>query len=308
MKRFLKIVGVLLLLVLAGLAGLGFAFPDKIEIPAGSEGQYTTVEHVRIRYVQKGSGPDILLIHGAPASLEEWQPVIDRWAVKYRVTAYDRPGHGWSAAPESSTGIEYNARIAHGLLDELKIRDAMVVGHSYGGAVALRLAVDGETRASRYAVVASTVYPAERRPEPVGHLLRLPLLGRGFAVVFQQLGGKMIADGIAAAFHPEESQIPPGFIDAKRALWLQPKVTMAVAEEMHVFGGEIAEMAGRYAGIKKPVLIVAGALDRPSTVEGARQLTRAVPGSTLAVVESCGHMIQFTHADALTDLINDAMK
>ena len=258
MKRVLKIVVGSLLVLLLGLVLLGLAKPDHAGIPAGVGGQMVSIDGVNIRYLQKGQGRDLLLIHGTPASLEEWQPVFDRWASKYRVTAYDRPGHGYSGPPLGETGIDYNAHIARRLMEELHLHDVLVVGHSYGGAVALKLAADDNSPATAFLIVASTVYPVGDKYDHAGlaTLLRLPLLGRGVAVVLQALGGGMVQKGMEEAFHPDERMIPPGYIKRKQEILLQPKVTLTLAQEMKAQPSQLGALVARYPSIKRPVSIV----------------------------------------------------
>jgi pimeloyl-ACP methyl ester carboxylesterase len=309
MKRILKIVVGSLVALLVGLALLGLAKPDHAGIPAGVGGQLVTIDGVNIRYVQKGAGRDLLLIHGTPSSLEEWQPVFDRWASKYRVTAYDRPGHGYSGPPVGETGIDYNARMARRLMADLHLHDVLVVGHSYGGPIALKLAADNDSPATAFLIVASTVYPiADKDPYAgLGKLLRLPLLGRGVAVVLESLGGGMVKKGMEQAFHPDEHMIPPGYIKRKREILLQPKVTLTLAQEMKTHLIQVGALAARYPSIKRPVSIVVGSADQPRVVEGGQRLAREIPGAHLTVLEHAGHMLQFTRPDELTALVDAAL-
>ena len=300
MKRILKIVVGSLVALLVGLALLGLAKPDHAGIPAGVGGQLVTIDGVNIRYVQKGAGRDLLLIHGTPSSLEEWQPVFDRWASKYRVTAYDRPGHGYSGPPVGETGIDYNARMARRLMEELHLHDVLV---------ALKLAADNDSPATAFLIVASTVYPiADKDPYAgLGKLLRLPLLGRGVAVVLESLGGGMVKKGMEQAFHPDEHMIPPGYIKRKREILLQPKVTLTLAQEMKTHLIQVGALAARYPSIKRPVSIVVGSADQPRVVEGGQRLAREIPGAHLTVLEHAGHMLQFTRPDELTALVDAAL-
>jgi pimeloyl-ACP methyl ester carboxylesterase len=309
MKRILKAVVGSLVALLVGLALLGLAKPDHAGVPVGVGGQLVTIDGVNIRYVQKGAGRDLLLIHGTPSSLEEWQPVFDRWASKYRVTAYDRPGHGYSGPPAGETGIDYNAHMARRLMEELHLHDVLVVGHSYGGPIALKLAADDDSPATAFMIVASTVYPiAAKDPYAgLGKLLRLPLLGRGVAVVLEVLGGGMVQKGMEQAFHPDERLIPAGFIKRKQEILLQPKVTLTLAQEMKTHPIQVGALAARYPSIKRPVSIVVGSEDQPRVVEGGQRLAREIPGAHLTVLEHAGHMLQFTRPDELTALLDAAL-
>jgi pimeloyl-ACP methyl ester carboxylesterase len=306
MRRVLKIVGVVLFVLILGLAILGLAWPDHVGIPAGVAGQMVSIDGVNLHYLQTGEGRDLLLIHGTPSSLEEWQPVFDRWASKYRVTAYDRPGHGYSGPPAGETGIEYNARIARRLMEELHLHDVLVVAHSYGGPIALELAADDNSPATGFVIVASTVYPTEERFAMLGKLLRLPLLGRGVAVLLQALGGGLVRQGMEQAFHPEERLIPPGFIERKQETMLQPKVTLTVAQEMHTHARQLGALVTRYPGIRRPVWIAVGSEDQAYRGAGSQRLAREIPGAHLTVLEHAGHMLQFTRPDELTALVDTA--
>ena len=98
MKRSLRIIVALLLVIIGGFTIAGLLYQPDIRIPEGLKGRYVEVKGNRIRYSQTGAGQDILLIHGCPGSLEDWEPVAESLSRKYRVTAYDRPGHGYSDA------------------------------------------------------------------------------------------------------------------------------------------------------------------------------------------------------------------
>jgi pimeloyl-ACP methyl ester carboxylesterase len=307
MKRILKIVVGSLVALLVGLALLGLAKPDRAGIPAGADGQMVNIDGVNIRYLQKGQGRDVLLIHGTPSSLEEWHPVFDRWASKYRVTAYDRPGHGFSGPPAGETGIDYNAHMARRLMEELHLHDVLVVGHSYGGPIALKLAADDNSPATAFLIVASTVYPSGEPYALLGRLLRMPLIGRGVAVVLQALGGGMVRKAMEQAFHPDERMIPPGYIEQKQEILLQPKVTLTVAQEMNSHVRQLGALVARYPSIRRPVSIVAGGDDLPHRVAGGQRLAHEIPGARLAVLEHAGHMLQFTRPDELTGLLDAAL-
>ena len=305
-KRVLKIVVGCVLVLFAGLILLGLATPDRPDIPAGAGGQTVTIDGVKIRYLQKGSGRDLLLIHGTPSSLEEWEPVFDRWSSKYHVTAYDRPGQGYSSPAAGETGIDYNADMARRLMQELHLHDVLVVGHSYGGGVALKLAADANSPATGFVIVASTVYPNGEPYAALGKLLRLPLVGRGVAVVLGALGGGIVRKGVEKGFHPDERMIPPGYFEKRQKIWLQPKVTLTVAREMETQVRQLGALSARYPSINRPISIAMGGDDLPHRVAGSERLAREIPGAQLTVIPHAGHMLQFTRPDELTGMVDVA--
>jgi len=100
-----------------------------------------TANGLEIHYQQLGEGPDIVLVHGITASLAMWYMRIGpALADRCRVTMYDLRGHGYSGMPAEGYTTADMAQDLDGLLDQLEIRQAFLLGHSYGGAVALHFA------------------------------------------------------------------------------------------------------------------------------------------------------------------------
>jgi len=305
-KRFLKALLLTVAVLVLVLAVAGFVVRDRIEIPAGFPGTYADVSGARIRYVQKGTGADLLLVHGSPGSLEDWGPLIDRLAERYRVTAYDRPCNGWSSST-AACSIAENARVAFGLIDALKLDRPAVIGHSYGGAVALRMAVEGDPRVRATVVVSSTAYPADFKPSMLGRLIRIPVLGRGVAWALAPVAGGMVEHGMRRAFQPNQDTIPPGFIELQKQVILQPKVLEAQVEEVALHDAEVGEMVPRYPQIRGPVLLVWGLADKPQTVASMERLASAVPGARTVRLENTGHMVQFARTAELLAAIDGAV-
>ena len=100
------------------------------------------VNGIQIHYQTKGTGPDVILIHGITSSLALWYAkVFPRLASKFRVTAYDLRGHGLSdITPTGYTSYEM-AQDLVGVMGSLGIRSARLVGHSFGGSIGLHLAL-----------------------------------------------------------------------------------------------------------------------------------------------------------------------
>ena len=93
-------------------------------------------------YQVKGSGPDVVLVHGVTSSLAQWYiEMLPRLTPDYRVTIYDLRGHGLSEMPEHGYDSETMARDLLGLMDHVGIESAVLVGHSYGGAIGLHLSL-----------------------------------------------------------------------------------------------------------------------------------------------------------------------
>lgn len=302
--RLLYRFALLLLVAFVGLTLAGaFYEPAVGPLPGGD--RCLEVEGTTIRYRQAGTGRDILLVHGSPGSVEDWAAVWDRLATRYRVTAYDRPGHGYSGAGARGDTLAHNARVARGLIAVLGLRDVVFVGHSYGGATALRLAVENPPEVSAFVLVGARGYD-DINVEPIYRLIAIPWLGTGFARVTGALiAPRIIREGIASSFDPNAAAMPEGFVEQRVGLWSQPTVAVAAALERVGLGTSLAEIAPRYPGIAKPVFIVVGDHDAKPLVSAAR-LAHEIPGARLVSLPNTGHYVQYARPGELLRVIDAA--
>jgi pimeloyl-ACP methyl ester carboxylesterase len=95
----------------------------------------------RLRYVVGGAGPPLVLVHGLGGTIENWRALAPALAVDHRVVVPDLPGHGHSELLPEARDVDALAEAALGILDAEDAGDAVWVGHSLGGVVALRAAV-----------------------------------------------------------------------------------------------------------------------------------------------------------------------
>ncbi|MCD8489390.1 MAG: alpha/beta hydrolase [Desertifilum sp.] len=113
---------------------------------------------VTLSYQQTGNGSDLVMIHGLAASRAFWYPLIaQQLEQKFRVTFYDLRGHGYSETPPSGYTSQDMASDLHELLNHLQIHQALFVGHSFGGVVALQYALQHPERVSSLVVADSRI-------------------------------------------------------------------------------------------------------------------------------------------------------
>ncbi len=220
-----------------------------------------------------------------------------------RVTAFDRPGQGYSGGGDLPHTPEENARVTLELIRALRLRNVVVVGHSYGGTTGLALATQNPEDARAFVIVGSRAYG----PVSVGPLFRLlavPTLGASFAAVAGPwIGPRQIETGIRAAFGPNADLIPPGFVAERTKIWNRPGVTTTLSKERMTLGAALEKMAGRYREIRKPVFLVCGDQDERN-LRDATRLVREIPGATLTSLPNTGHYVQFARPDALVRVID----
>jgi pimeloyl-ACP methyl ester carboxylesterase len=293
-----------LVLLVAGVAVLGVLQHPDTEPPAGRRGRFVAVDGVRLRYLQAGQGTDVLLIHGSPGSAEDWDPVFDRLAAHHRVTAFDRPGHGYSEGHRRPHTVAGNARAALGLVRALGLRDVVVVGHSYGGATALSLGAAGAPEVRALVVVGSHAYPPVR-VEPIYRVLAVPRFGAGVAVLLGPfLGRARVERGVRASFGPDAALIPAGFVEQRAPLWSRPTIVAALSQERTTLQEELTALSGTYASLRRPLWILCG--DADPNFADAQRLARDVPGARLVALSGTGHYVQYARPDALVAAVEEA--
>ena len=96
------------------------------------------VKELDINYIQYGKGKDILLLHGWGQNIEMMKPIGDNFCDKFRVTILDLPGFGESDEPKSPWTIEMYSEFLEDFVEKLNIKKPIVIGHSFGGRVAIR--------------------------------------------------------------------------------------------------------------------------------------------------------------------------
>jgi pimeloyl-ACP methyl ester carboxylesterase len=292
------------LIALAALALFGATYTPSTTIPAGFVGAHVKVHGIDVRVLQEGQGPDVLLIHGSPGSIEDWGPIRDGLRGVARVTAFDRPGNGYSGVTgEYSTA--HNAEVALALIEQLGLREVTVVGHSYGGSTALAMALRAPARVKSYVILDSATYMPGRKATPLFYVLMVPGLGTGLARLSgEQLAAPRIRAGIVEQFNGR--QPPAGFVELRTRIWSNPKVTRTIAAETIGAGESLAAQSPRYPEIKKPVRIVSQT-DSPMRKQSAERLQRDIRGSTLRLLPGSGHYVQFDRPAEVLEEIRAAL-
>jgi pimeloyl-ACP methyl ester carboxylesterase len=135
------------------------------------------LDGLQLHYVEQGRGPATVLIHGLGGFAESWRHNIPELARHGRVIALDLPGSGRSGKPRRAYTLEFLANALDRLLQALGVDRVHLVGHSLGGAVAARYALDRPGRVERLALLGAAVPGFDLRPSWVYRMLSLPGVG-----------------------------------------------------------------------------------------------------------------------------------
>jgi pimeloyl-ACP methyl ester carboxylesterase len=265
-------------------------------------GDFVTVDGVRLHYVRQGEGLPIVLIHGDGGTVYDWtMSIFDKLAQYYDVTAFDRPGLGYSERPPDGASPFVQARLLHDATKALGVTSPLLVGHSRGGNVALAYALTYPDEITGMVTLAAAPYGGTIAWH--NRLLALPILGPLLAhTVYVPFGKRAVEAGLNVAFSPEAT-VPQDYLEVYAAYELRPKQLLAHAEDQ-VYGAPITQaMAERYNELDVPLVIVHGTADHNVPVEQARRLRQVAPQSTLIEVPSAGHELMFLHQETVLEAI-----
>lgn len=244
--------------------------------------------------------PDVLLIHGASSHSGEFEASLARaLGADFRLTAYDRPGMGRTSDRRAAhRTLAAQAQTAAAIIVAENLSRPVLVGHSYGGAVALRVALDRPDLISGLVLLAPVTHPWDGGVSWHYHVSANPLIGPVFNRLIVPLAGRRaVQRGLESAFAPRP--VPDDYYEAAEiGLVLLPRALRANGEDMVALNGELAAQAPRYGGIALPVAVLTGAGDRVASPGiHSRALARAVPHARLSLPEDAGHMPQHAYPE-----------
>jgi pimeloyl-ACP methyl ester carboxylesterase len=267
-------------------------------------GQFVSVNGQRLHYVSKGLGRPVVFIHGNPGSHQDYSMgLLGRVAQSYRAFAFDRPGHGYSERPNGADAtVEVQACLLREALHKLSIEKPLLVGHSWGGALALAAALKYEDELSGLVLLAPAAYPSASN-EWWTVVPRIPWLGNLLVKIFAPLIGRgIIKESLKEAYHPE--QVQKDYMRSAAMLWTRPEQVKACAADDRSLNDSLKVLSERYADIRLPVVIVAG--DSDLLLEPKSQFHRlhqTIPGSELIVLQRTGHQIPQTRPQSVINAI-----
>jgi len=285
-------------------------------------GKFVTTSVGRVHYVQQGSGPHIVLLHGAGGNLREFTfDLMGRLTDRYTVTAFDRPGLGYTdrlpgidpgTFSTTAEGPREQAQMLREAANMLGIADPVVLGHSFGGIVAYAWAVEGLDTPSPADAAAIVSLAGVTLPWPGD-------LGAYYTLNGSRFGG-LVTTPLISAFVPDTRvqqgingifapQVPPtGYADHIGApLSLRLDSFRANIRQVNTLRPEVVKLATRYPELTLPVEILHGTADTtvPITVH-AEPFSQIVSSANVMALDGVGHMPHHADPDATIAAIDRA--
>ena len=293
----------MLIMVLLGHTDLG-NLPKNYK----SKNQFITVGNEKVRVIQKGYGKDILLVHGTPGSIEDWNEIIDNLSENYRVTAFDRLGHGFSSANKYTYHLEDNANFIENLIEKLNIKSLLVIGHSYGGSIAAFMAVNSTYEGIKYIIIDSPLYKCC----PSNKLYKLtstPIFGKGISLLSSYtIAKKYIKIRFSSLFKSLKKEKIDELLKERQLIWSQPKVIYSNSKEYMNYLDNLNSISEKYKNITSHITLVTVKDSINTFRNDAERFKEEVPHCNLITLEGTGHFIQLEKPQDIIRIITNNIK
>src|SRR3954468_7733136 len=280
--------------VVALLVALAGVYLTVARLPAmpPADGKYISLHGKEIHYFeQPGQGVPVVMIHGEPGSHQDFAPVVAELPGLHLILI-DRPGFGWS----KGGGLPYQEQIdvVHALLTALKLAPAVLVGHSFGGTLALGLARRYPQDVASLILVAPAAGGLRSQTTDVlqARFIRFSQWPVVRTIVDATVGdvAKRISatSGAENAFAPEP--VDPAFEQRLLSVSMAPGNLAAMASDELEFNNTSRSVDENVSQIRVPSVIIAALGDQLVEIDHTRRLAKTLPGTELVTVDG-NHVI-----------------
>ncbi len=275
-------------------------------------GRFVAVAGVRQHVVDTGAhgnshAPPVVMLHGASANLEDMHLALsERFGGRRRVIYVDRPGLGFSARPaREGASPAFQATVLRDILDQLGIERAVLVGHSWGGALALTFALDFPERTAGLVLIAPVTHPGVWQRTTYSSVLAGPIGWLYSRTLAFPLGAMLISPGSRAAFLPQT--MPEQYVRRTAAmLVLRPKSLMANWADVGCLETFLDRQAERYTTLTAPTIVLAGDADSLVPPQHQCQRLAAVAANVkIILLPGFGHMLHHALADHVVQAVEE---
>ncbi|HXC46782.1 MAG TPA: alpha/beta hydrolase [Candidatus Sulfotelmatobacter sp.] len=283
----------------------------RVETALPPRGQFVEVAGARIHYLDKGTGPPIVILHGLGGQMGNFTyALLERLTDEFRVILMDRPGSGYSMRAPGATGrLTGQAAIVAQFIRKLGLQRPLLVGHSLGGAIALGVALDHPEAVKGLALIAPLTHVPRHVPAPFraldikSNFLRW-LVAWTVATPIGIRRGKAILDAIFAP-EPAPADFPTR---AGGILGLRPRSFYNTSSDMRAVNLDLAPMVARYSSLRMPVRILYGTSDEVLNHQAHGEAMKAKSSMVSLQLVSGGHMLPISAPDLTANFIKAAAR
>lgn len=294
----------IMILLLISLFSLNLLAEDKNLICKLGEEKFTYVDEEKIQYFVKGKGEEtIVLLHGLGGNAYDWRNIIDKLTSSgYRVISWNMRGVGGTDKPkdQKAYSLQRIAKLFHGFMQSINLSKAVIVGNSYGGAIAMTFAKEHPQMTKKLVLLDSLCYEQEK-PFYIS-CLTFPLIPK---IAFFILPKYYLARyGIRLMVHnkkiitKDDVEIYAKYIKLPRAIdaliWTTKEMVKINSKE---FKEEIIKK------VDVPTLIIWGSEDNIIPKDLAYRLNADIFSSTFLMIPECGHVPQIEKPEIVSKTI-----
>ena len=306
MKRMLTAAALGVSVIGTGACVSSAAYTARVEAANPAIGDMVEVNGSKVHVIQQGeTGTPVLMIHGASANAREFTWTLGpRLEDDYRLLMADRPGHGYSQRPDDASELGVQAAQMAGVLDALAPGEkAVLVGHSFGGAVALRVALDRPDLVKGLVLLAPVTHDWGGGGQAwYNSFAAPPVIGPVFSQLVPIVGPQQVASGIDGVFDP--APVPENYFEKSAiGLLFRPPNFRANARDVQALEEELAKQSERYGELTVPIVVFSGSGDTVITPKvHVGRLKKQVPVD-LVILPAEGHMPHHAEGEAVADAI-----
>ena len=265
------------------------------------------IDALSVHYKAQGEGePHLLLLHGFGGSTFSWREVLG--ALPGRTVAFDRPGFGlterplrgeWQGDNPYSPAAQVDLVVA--LMDELGMDDAVLVGNSAGGTLALRVALAHPGRVAGLVLADAAVYEGGGAPNWIRPLLSTPQVNRLGPLVARQFGGEPGLDFLRSAY-ADPSKLTDADLEGYQR-WLEADNWDAALWEL-IKASRTVNLTPQLGNVQMPTLVLTGQEDTFVAPVQSEQLAETLPNAAFVSLEGCGHLPQEECPEAFVEAVS----
>jgi pimeloyl-ACP methyl ester carboxylesterase len=273
------------------------------------QGQFIEVDGVRLHYVERGTGRPLVLFHGNGSMIQDFESsgLIDLAAKNYRVIVFDRPGFGHSSRPRNVVWTpEAQAELFANALERLNVRQAIVLGHSWGASVAVALARKHPALVEALVLASGYYFPTARADVLALSAPAVPGLGDIVSYTISPIVSRLMWPALLRKMFGPRS-VPEKFAGFPKEMAVRPSQIRASAAETALMIPSAFSSAKTYDELAMPTIIIAGEDDRLIDIdEQSVRLHDEVKQSKMHRIAGAGHMVQQSATGDLMAAIDEA--
>ena len=305
-----------IILALSLLIGVPYGYTQysvsQIEKKHPPVGQFKIINNIKLHYEIIGHGPVVVLLHSQPANQQQFKKLKKILQNSYTVISVDRPGMGYSDSIKdiSSKRLELQAQLIRKLITTITDEKPVIVGHSYGGALALSYAIQYEDEIKALLVVNTASHPWKKGKQWLPfRIISNPIYGKFFTNTYAMVYGKMTIDSSANSNFPNK-KAPNDYInETSSVLTLRPKSLQSYTHDALNLRDALELQYRLYSQLTIPITIMTGKEDTvtPNKIH-SYQLNLDIKQSKLVEVNKVAHSIPELKPDLIKNEIDKILE